>query len=421
MRRPGRGPAGRPPRRSPHREPCGARGHRGGRRRGRAGSAGRRGRRSRVRRRAGRAGRHGSAPGPRWPTGSRRPSATARARATTVRARAPVTPTARCRPTGSRAASASGAGKARSSPSWVLRWLPGRHLSTRLRGRRRGPRRGGRRTGAPRRARRAGRGRRAPRSRRVGAAGHPQVRPGPHERAEHRVVRERGDAGCRVEVEPDPAASRGGDRRRRHPGRRRRRSTGVPTAPGGRVTVRVAVVPPPGRDEPPVAARPVGAHLHVVEARHGVRDEERPQRRQVDELGGHPGIKPHGHGSTAQPKSAAASSARPASTASRMRRGHGVRLEPRSAGAAPSRPGAGRPGRSRCAGAARRGRRRRSGAAPDEGAVGCREGRLARRVRRPSPAGLLGDDRAELDDEAPRRPVPAKQRADEPQRPERRS
>ena len=43
----------------------------------------------------------------------------------------------------------------------------------------------------------------------VGAAGHAQVRPGSHERAGHRVAGERGDAGCGVEVEPEPAASRG--------------------------------------------------------------------------------------------------------------------------------------------------------------------------------------------------------------------
>ena len=38
--------------------------------------------------------------------------------------------------------------------------------------------------------------------------------------------------------------------------------------------------------------RAVGEHLDVVQPGHGVRDQERPQRRQVDEVGGHPAIKP---------------------------------------------------------------------------------------------------------------------------------
>ena len=47
----------------------------------------------------------------------------------------------------------------------------------------------------------------------VGAARHPQVRPGPHERPEHRVVGECGDTSGGVGVQPHPPAA-GRDRRR---------------------------------------------------------------------------------------------------------------------------------------------------------------------------------------------------------------
>ena len=48
-----------------------------------------------------------------------------------------------------------------------------------------------------------------------------------------------------------------------------------------------------GADEAAVAARPVGEDLDVVEPRHGVRDQERAQRGEVDERRGHPPIKAH--------------------------------------------------------------------------------------------------------------------------------
>ena len=125
----------------------------------------------------------------------------------------------------------------------------------------------------------------------VGAAGHPQVRPGPHERPEQRVGGERGDPRGGVDVEAEPAAADGGGR-----------GNGIrPTLGGDHRRADVAhrqrhreqapLVPDP--DEPTVPGRAVGQHLDVVEARHGMRDQEGPQGRQVDELGGHPVIKPH--------------------------------------------------------------------------------------------------------------------------------
>ena len=44
---------------------------------------------------------------------------------------------------------------------------------------------------------------------RVGAAGHPQVRPGQHERPEHPVGGERGDPRRGVDVEAEPPAADG--------------------------------------------------------------------------------------------------------------------------------------------------------------------------------------------------------------------
>ena len=118
---------------------------------------------------------------------------------------------------------------------------------------------------------------------RVGAAGHPQVRPGPHERPEHGVVGQCRHPRRRVGVEPQPAAA---DRGGRGNGIRLAlgaRSTGLPTTPGGSVTVSVVAAPGARPEQPAVAARAVGEHLDLVEPGHGVRHEERPQRGQVDE------------------------------------------------------------------------------------------------------------------------------------------
>ena len=111
----------------------------------------------------------------------------------------------------------------------------------------------------------------------VGAAGHPQVRTGQHERPEHRVGGERGDPRRGVDVEAEPAAADGGGR-----------GDGIRLALGGdhgRADVacgqrhREQAVPVARRHEAAVAGRAVGQRLDVVEARHGVRDEERPQGR----------------------------------------------------------------------------------------------------------------------------------------------
>ena len=122
----------------------------------------------------------------------------------------------------------------------------------------------------------------------VGAAGHAQVRPGPHERPEHRVVGERGDA-LRRGPRPGPthrrpAATADGTAS----GRPSASTTGVPTSPAGTVTVSTACPPSTGTSRR-CRRRPVGQHLDVVETRHGVRHEERPQCPQVDERWSSPG------------------------------------------------------------------------------------------------------------------------------------
>ena len=127
---------------------------------------------------------------------------------------------------------------------------------------------------------------------RVGAAGHAQVRPGTHQWPEHRVAGERGDTGGRVRVQAHPPAA-GRDRRRHGI----RAAVGLDDRRSERASLGHAHgehgVPAVDRDEPSVPARPVGAHLDVVEPGHRVRHEERPQGTQVDDRGAHPVIKPH--------------------------------------------------------------------------------------------------------------------------------
>ncbi len=127
---------------------------------------------------------------------------------------------------------------------------------------------------------------------RVGAAGHAQVRSGPDQRPEPGVARECCDPGSRVCVETEPAAADSGGRGHgiRCAGGVDARDADGPRRQGDgerrEGTCRVA-------HEPAVPARPVGEHLDVVETRHAVRDEERPQRRQIHEVGAHRSIKPH--------------------------------------------------------------------------------------------------------------------------------
>ena len=99
---------------------------------------------------------------------------------------------------------------------------------------------------------------------RVGAAGHPQVRPGPRERPEHRVVGQCGHPRRWVDVEPEPPVTGSGgpangirgavgldDRAAERAGRQRdgeRRGGAVGRA-----------------DQAGVAARAVGEHLDVLE------------------------------------------------------------------------------------------------------------------------------------------------------------
>ena len=206
--------------------------------------------------------------------------------ATTVRARAPVMPTVRWRSTGSRAASTSGPGNDR-------RASPGaRCVEVAVGGDEAGrehPTRGERHVLAEHDEHRG--------LERVGAAGHPQVRPGPHQRPEHRVVGERGDAAepGRRRAPPTggrlrpPTATASGRPSTSTPGCRRR-----PAGSGHGEQRRRRPAPATSRRcrlDPSAAPR-----RRRARARRAPRGSDAAPRRSTS-VGGHPAIKPHARGS----------------------------------------------------------------------------------------------------------------------------
>ena len=166
------------------------------------------------------------------------PSETARAMATTVRARAAVMPTVALQARRGRAA-AQRLGSVRGRPAAAAEHPTPRAVPWAATSRAAKTRPAARETCWPSTTSTAV-------SNGVGAAGHPQVRPGQHERPEHRVGGERGDPRRGVDVEAEPPAADGGGRGDgiRLPSAV---TAGAPTSPAGNDTVSGSAHPPPAR------------------------------------------------------------------------------------------------------------------------------------------------------------------------------